>query len=29
MPTLTEADVEGVLLDQLAGLGYACLSDTV
>ncbi|WP_149141985.1 type I restriction endonuclease [Gemmobacter caeruleus] len=26
---LTEAEVEGVLLDQLAGLGYACLSDTV
>lgn len=29
MATLSEADVEAILLDQLAGLGYACLIDTV
>lgn len=29
MPTLTEAEVEAILLDQLQGLGYACLNDTV
>jgi type I restriction enzyme R subunit len=27
--TLTEAEVEAILLDQLQGLGYACLNDTV
>ena len=29
MATLTEAQVEGVLLDQLGGLGYALLNDAV
>ena len=29
MPTLTEAHVEAILLDQLCGLGYACLNDLV
>ncbi|MFN3280040.1 MAG: type I restriction endonuclease, partial [Paracoccus hibiscisoli] len=29
MPTLSEADVEAVLLQQLQGLGYACLNDAV
>jgi type I restriction enzyme R subunit len=29
MPTLTEADVEAILLDHLQGLGYACLNDAV
>ena len=29
MPTLTEAEVEAILLDQLAGLGFACLNDVV
>lgn len=29
MPTLTEAEVEAVLLDQLVSLGYACLIDTL
>jgi type I restriction enzyme, R subunit len=29
MATLTEAEVEAVLLDQLATLGYACLNDAV
>lgn len=29
MPTLTEADVEGVLLQHLKALGYTCLIDTV
>jgi type I restriction enzyme R subunit len=29
MSTLSESEVEAVLLDQLAALGYACLNDTV
>ena len=29
MATLTEAEVEAVLLDQLGGLGYALLNDAV
>lgn len=29
MPTLTEAEVEAVLLDHLGLLGYACLNDAV
>jgi type I restriction enzyme R subunit len=29
MATLTEAEVEAVLVDQLGALGYACLVDTV
>ncbi|MDZ4138685.1 MAG: hypothetical protein U1D66_07370, partial [Erythrobacter sp.] len=29
MPTLSEAEVETVLLDQLAALGYACLNDAI
>src|SRR5690606_9785900 len=29
MATLTESQVEAVLLDQLAALGYACLNDAV
>ncbi|MET4130452.1 type I restriction endonuclease subunit R [Roseovarius sp. MBR-6] len=29
MTTLTEAEVEAVLLDQLSTLGYACLNDAV
>ena len=29
MATLTEAEVEAVLLDQLGALGYACLNDAV
>jgi type I restriction enzyme R subunit len=29
MPTLSEAEVEDVLLDQLGALGYACLNDAV
>lgn len=27
MPTLIEAEVEAVLLDQMRALGYACLND--
>ena len=29
MPTLSEAEVEVILLQQLQGLGYACLNDAV
>ncbi len=29
MATLTEAEVEAILLSQLAGLGYQCLHDAV
>ena len=29
MPTLTEAHVEAILLDQLRGLGYACQNDSI
>ncbi|MDZ4136683.1 MAG: hypothetical protein U1D06_13995, partial [Paracoccaceae bacterium] len=29
MTTLTEAEVEAILLSQLQGLGYACLNDAV
>lgn len=29
MATLTEADVEAILLDQMQGLGYTCLSDKI
>ena len=29
MATLTEAEVEAVLLDQLGALGYVCLNDSV
>ena len=29
MSTLSEAEVEAILLDQLASLGYACLNDAV
>ena len=29
MPTLSEAEVETVLLDQLAGLGYTCINDAI
>ena len=29
MPTLTEAEVEGLLLDHLGRLGYVCLNDAV
>lgn len=29
MATLTEAEVEAVLIDQLQSLGYACLNDSV
>ena len=29
MPTLTEAEVEAILLDHLRALGYACLNDAV
>jgi type I restriction enzyme R subunit len=29
MTTLSEADVEAVLLDQLGGLGYTCLNDAI
>lgn len=29
MPTLSEAEVEAVLLGQLQALGYACLNDSV
>ena len=29
MPTLSEAEVEAILIGQLAGLGYTCLIDTV
>ena len=29
MATLTEAEVEAVLLDHLGALGYACLNDAV
>ena len=29
MSTLSEAQVEAILLDHLAGLGYVCLNDAV
>ncbi len=29
MPTLSEAEVEAILLDQLRGLGYVCVNDAV
>ena len=29
MPTLTEAEVEAVLLDHLGALGYTCINDAV
>jgi len=29
MTTLSEAEVEAILLSQLQGLGYACLNDAV
>lgn len=29
MPTLTEAEAEAVLLNQMGALGYACLNDAI